>query len=165
MVSRATKHVFSRYLRKLSLLDVASCVAHLLNCFVGFKVNSSPKACHSDEIEDSEASAPAWTLLNPKCLQGQIGQEVFKRYRFRLNDEWWDQCRCIVLLREVCLKMGFQLKARNYTFEKAEIPVDRSPKSKKSNGTNGHKAEETTFYPEDILNVVPVVKEAPLKVI
>jgi len=60
--------------------------------------------------------------------------------------------------------MGFQLKARDYLFEKPETIAACPGKSKKTNGTNGHKVEETTFYPEDILNVVPIIKEAPLKV-
>ena len=70
-----------------------------------------------------------------------------------------------MLLREVCMKMGFQLKARDYLFEKAETMANCPGKTKKAtNGTNGQKVDETTFYPEDILNVVPVVKDAPLKV-
>ena len=140
-------------------------VAHLLNCLVGFKVNSSPQAHRSDDDEFSGVKVPEWTCLDAKSMQAQIDREVFRRYRYHLEDDWWNQCKCIVLTREVCLKMGFQLKARDYIFEKPEIScsyVLGNPR--KTNGTNGHKVEETTFYPEDILNVVPIVKEAPLKV-
>jgi protein TIF31 len=164
MVSRAAKHVFSRYLRKLPLLDVPSCVAHLLNCFVGFRFNPCPQAHLATEDEFSSSSAPEWTRLYSNSIKEQVNREVFKRYRYRLDGEWWNQARCIVLLREVCLKMGFQIKARDYTFEKVEIVTTCPAKTKKTNGTNGHKVDETTFYPDDVLNVVPIVKDAPLKV-
>ena len=167
MVSRAAKHVFSRYLRRLPLLDVPSIVAHLLNCLVGFKLNASPSAHHPIDDEFSTIE-PEWMGLDPKTMQAEIVREVFKRYRYQLEEDWWNQCKCIVLLREVCLKMGFQMKAREYNFEKREAAVvNNSAKSKKTNGTNGtngHKIEDTTFYPDDILNVVPVVKDGPLKV-
>src|SRR5436190_7631157 len=163
MVSRAAKHVFSRYLRRLPLLDVPNVVTHLLNCLLGFKVNKSPQARLSIDDEYSSTGVPEWAHLDTKGLQSQISREVLIRYRFQLGENWWNQCKCIVLLREVCLKMGLQLKARDYIFEKAET-VNCPGKTKKANGTNGHKAEEVTFYPEDILNIVPVVKEAPLKV-
>lgn len=72
----------------------------------------------------------------------------------------------MMLLREICLKMGFQLKARDYTFEKSAVQTNGTTKSKKAvNGANGHKPAEVTFYPEDLLNVVPIVKDAPLKVL
>jgi protein TIF31 len=93
-------------------------------------------------------------------MREQIVGEVYKRFRFRLDDEWWNQCRSIMLLREVSLKMGFQLRAREYIFEQK----DCTTKVKKTNGSNGVKVEEATFYPEDILNVVPIVKDAPFKV-
>jgi protein TIF31 len=164
-VSRAAKHVFSRYLRKLPLLDIPGSVSHLLNCLVGFKVNPSPQARLSDEDEFS-ISSPEWSKLDGKCMKELITKEVFNRFRYQLQDDWWNTCKHIVLLREVCLKMGFQMKARDYIFEKPKVVVNGNGKPKKSNnGTNGHKAEETTFYPEDVLNVVPIVKDAPLKVL
>lgn len=164
MVSRAVKHVFSRYLRRLPLLDVPDVVAHLLNCLVGFKVNSSPQARRSAADEFSGVKVPEWTRLDVNSMQAEIGREVFRRYRYHLENNWWNQCKCIVLTREVCLKMGFQLKARDYVFEKQEAIATCPGKSKKLNGTNGHKVEDTSFYPQDILNVVPIVKDAPLKV-
>lgn len=166
MVSRAAKHVFSRYLRKLPLLDVPSCVAHLLNCLIGYKYNTLP-AVHlpSDDEFYMRSSQPQFIDLSVPRMKQEVVEEIYKRFRYRLDPQWWEQCRSIVLLREVCLKMGFQLKARDYLFEKTETFANCSGKTKKStNGTNGHKVDETTFYPEDILNVVPVVKDAPLKV-
>jgi len=167
MVSRAAKHVFSRYLRKLPLLDVPNCVAHLLNCLVGFNFNPTPAAQLSEDDEFSSTPAAPWTKLDVASLRQELTKEVYKRYRFTLSESWWNECKSIALLREVCLKMGFQIKARDYSFEKVEKQeiVNGNGKSKKAaNGVNGHKAEETTFYPEDILNVVPVVKDAPLRV-
>jgi len=144
-------------------MDVPAVVAHLLNCLVGFRVNTSPQA-HQSEDDEFSIIEPEWTRLDTKSMQTQIVCEVFKRYRYQLKEDWWTQCKGIVLLREVCLKMGFQLKARDYIFEKGEVVAKCPGKTKKTNGTNGHKVEETTFYPEDILNVVPIVKDGPLKV-
>lgn len=163
MVSRAAKHVFSKYLRRLPLLDVPRVVAHLLNCLIGFKVNTSPPA-HRPVDDEFSTEEPEWTRLDTKSMQTQIACEMFRRYRYRLEEDWWNRCRCIVLLREVCLKMGFQMKARDYIFEKVETLANGPGKTKKTNGTNGHKVEETTFYPDDIMNVVPIVKDGPLKV-
>jgi protein TIF31 len=164
MVSRAAKHIFSRYLRKLSLLDVQACVSHLLNCFIGYKVNAHPHVPRSDDDDFRPGPAPDWARLDVHSLQKQISEEVFKRYRYRLPSEWWNQCKPVVLLREVSLKMGFQLKAREYIFKKPEPVTNGVGKSRKANGTNGHNYEEVTFHPEDILNIVPVIKEAPFKV-
>lgn len=140
-----------------------SCVAHLLNCLVGFKLNPCPHAQLSEDDFSSDASQPEWAQLNSSQMQEQITKEVYRRFRFRLQDDWWNQCKSTMLLREICLKMGFQLKARDYTFEKSL--TNGTSKSKKANGVNGHKPSEVTFYPEDLLNVVPIVKDAPLKVL
>jgi protein TIF31 len=158
MVSRAAKHLFSRYLRKLPLLEVPACVAHLLNCLLGYKFNPSPLP--QFPVDDTNSPPSEWTQLNCVVMREQMTREIFKRFRFRLDDEWWNQCRSIMLLREVSLKMGFQLRAREYVFEKG----DYSMKSKRASLSNGAKMEETIFYPDDILNVVPIVKDAPFKV-
>ena len=166
MVSRAAKHVFSRYLRKLPLLDVPSCVAHFLNCLIGYKFNPMPGVhLSSDDEFYLRSSQPQFVDLSVPRMRQEIGREIYKRFRYRLDPQWWDECRSIMLLREVCLKMGFQVKARDYLFEKTETIANCPGKTKKStNGTNGHNVLETTFYPEDILNVIPIVKDAPLKV-
>jgi protein TIF31 len=165
MVSRGAKHVFSVYLRRIPLLEVPACISHLLNCLVGYKLNPCPHPQTCDDEDISQAPTPAWAKFNSKRLQNGIANEIYVRYRFDLLDDWWNECKPFVLLREICLKMGFQLKAREYKFEKSD-PVTNDSKPKKSaNGANGQgQEEETTFYPEDILNVVPVIKEAPLKV-
>jgi protein TIF31 len=165
MVSRAAKHVFSRYLRKLPLLDVPGCVAHLLNCLVGFKLNPCPQAQTQENEYSSASPEPEWAQLSASQMQEHISKEVLRRYRFKLQDDWWNQFNPTMLLREICLKLGFQLKAREYTFEKPAVLTNGTTKSKKTvNGVNGHKSAEVTFYPEDLLNVVPIVKDAPLKV-
>src|SRR5579859_2183590 len=165
MVSRAAKHVFSRFLRKLPLLEVPACVAHMLNCLLGFGLNTHPQPHTGEDEEFSSGHVADWASLDAEQMRELITREVFKRYRYRLQDEWWSEMRFYVLLREVCLKLGFQLMARDYQFQKTEPLTICTAKAKKAvNGTNGHKEEETTFYPEDILNVVPVIKEAPVKV-
>jgi protein TIF31 len=138
-------------------------VAHLLNCLVGFKLNASPSA-HRPIDDEFSTVEEEWMSLDPKTMQAEIIREVFRRYRYQLEEDWCNWCKCIVLLREVCLKMGFQIKAREYVFEKREAVIINTAKTKKTNGTNGHKIDDTTFYPDDILNVVPVVKDGPLKV-
>jgi protein TIF31 len=133
---------------------------------VGYKLNPCPEAQLSEDEYSTASSEPGWAQLNGDKMQQAVAKEVFKRFRFQLGDDWWTQCKPLMLLREVCLKMGFQLKAREYTFEKSVVVSNGVSKPKKAvNGVNGHKPAEMTFYSDDILNVVPIVKDAPLKVL
>lgn len=183
MISRAFKHVSAVYLRGLPTTFAPSCVAHLLNCLLGTKVNSAPKAEIDTQLrslyKDSDFS---FETVTPESLRSTIEQEIYKRYRFQLEGEWVDALRPVQLLREICLKLGLQVEAKDYIFDKAtqsdsegaatngasqpNKQVNGEPKkNKKKKAREGSPATKTqaaavTFQADDIIDVVPVVKHS-----
>src|SRR5690606_28507967 len=126
----------------------------------------------------------AYESLTPETLQQQIKKDVLRRFRYELPEDWVKQIKHIRLLREISLKLGFQLVAREYNFA-TPAPVENksdsesgdkqptangAPKSSKKKKTKAtppvvveKAAPSTTFTPADILNVVPIVKDASTK--
>ena len=127
-------------------------------------------------------------IQNPDQLQTEIEDQVSLRYRFDLSQDWLHNVRHLPMLREVSLKLGLQLGAREYQFDSGKstltngvtempggtltsLPNGHSNTSSKKkrkqidrNSPNGstHALSTTfqTFHPNDILNVVPVIKDA-----
>ena len=187
MVARAFKHVANRYLRHLPAIFAGACISHLLNCLLGVELNSNPRP-EVDEIlralyPDGDFS---FEQINPSKLQTKIEKQVKLRYRYALEDGWRSSLRPLSLLREICLRLGLQLTAREYPFSKdLQLYVDSSParSSSDTHSSNGAQPEEgskkkkkkaadqmqangttskasTTFTAEDVLNIATVVKDA-----
>ncbi|KIW15301.1 hypothetical protein PV08_05346 [Exophiala spinifera] len=188
MVARAAKHIINGYLRHLPAVFAAPCISHLLNCLLGAEMNSNPRP----EIEeDLRALYPegdfSFEQMNPVKLQAEVEKQVKMRYRHDLEAGWQSSIQPLPLLREVSLKLGLQLVAREYSFSKTvHLSLDASParsssdtrsndgatqetaskKKKKTKGgepvqTNGAASKpNTTFIPDDILNIAPVVKDS-----
>lgn len=186
MVTRAFKHIANHYLRHLPAIFAGACISHLLNCLLGVEVNSNPRA----EIdEDLRALYPegdfSFEQINPSKLAEEIKRQVKLRYRHTLEDGWQTSVRPLSLLREISLRLGLQLTAREYSFSKGmQLCLDSSPvrsssdthsnngaseeggKKKKKKGAETAQANgvapkaATTFSPEDILNIAPIVKDA-----
>lgn len=187
MVSRAFKHVAGRYLRYLPITLTASCLAHLLNCLLGTGFNPKPKI----EIDDSLAGLyPDADLsfrdVSPESLRKEIEEQIFRRYRYTIEEGWVDHIKQLQLLREVSLKLGLQLEMKEYQFTaQTNGPVETATatcSASKESGANGQSnsskkkkkvldgspasiasgstASPVTFSPDNILNVVPVIKEA-----
>ena len=186
MISRAFKHIASKYLKRLPIPMTGSCIAHLLNCLLGTSLNPSPKA----EVDESMASLYHDSQLDfqdvmPTSLKEEIEYQVLLRYRYTLEDDWISSIKHLQLLREISLELGLQLEAKDYCFSMplASKPVvtqsingtakegstnDHGPSSKKKKAQDGSPASFTsatnspavTFSPDNLLNVVPVVKEA-----
>lgn len=186
MIARAFKHVANRYLKNIPAVFSASCLAHLLNCLLGAGYNKAPKA-HFDEDLSSYYSDADWsfTTIDPQILRAQIEEQVQLRYRFELEEKWFVGLKYIQLLREICLKLGVQLTAKDYQFStQAEVHTNglapppngvlhamngASSKKKKKNGDHNLASQSTeslslkpnvTFDPDDIVNIIPVVKDA-----
>lgn len=192
MISRGFKRVAIKYLRYLPACFAQSCISHLLNCFLGSELNTKPvvevdeslKAMYPDDKFDFER-------LTPESLKAELTKQVLIRYRYELENEWVQSGKQMQMLREVCLKLGFQLEAKEYAFTKDAAPTMKTLEAKSSSDSlsvpqiNGvHQSAEnkkkkkkhadhspnraaasptvppTTFHPDDVLNVVPVVKEA-----
>lgn len=187
MVARAFKHILNGYLRHLPAVFASTCISHLLNCLLGVEVNPNPRA----EIdEDLRAFYPegdfSFERVNPTKLRAEIERQVKIRYRHELNGEWQTSIHPLPLLREICLKVGIQLAAREYAFSKSsQLCLESSParsasdthsnndatqeegsKKKKKKGSDLAQGNDTaskpntTFTPDDILNIAPIVKDA-----
>jgi len=185
MIARSFKHVVSKYLKYLPLPLTSSCISHLLNCLLGSELNPKPVADIDESLkalyDDADLS---FEKVTPESLRQAIETETARRYRFKLEENWHTQVKHLQLLREVCLKLGLQLQAKTFAFtadaevtpEKAdaEKPAvngqaasegNKKKKNKKArDGSPASVASSTvaphTFTPDDIINVVPVIKDS-----
>lgn len=182
MIARAFKHVLNGYLRHLPSIFAPNAIAHLLNCLLGSNLNASPEA-ESDENESFYPDGDfSFKKVTPGGLFEQIQQQVRTRFRFDLPEQWQTSMKSLQLLREICIKNGIQLAAKEFVFTR-ETSTENSATN--GNGVNGTPTEEskkkknkkararsesppedtrtkpqTTFVPDDILNVTPIVKDA-----
>lgn len=135
MISRAFKHLANRYLRKSPGFCGETCISHLLNCLLGFKLNAKPTA---DIDEDTRMYEPngdfSFALLTPESLHAEIEEEVRLRFRHTLSLDWVDAIQHLQVLREICLKLGLQLVAQDYRFE----PTSDIPQEHSTTLTNGN---------------------------
>ncbi|RKP27935.1 clustered mitochondria-domain-containing protein, partial [Syncephalis pseudoplumigaleata] len=147
MVVRSAKHILRRLLQTATARWEADCIAHFLNCLLGRDVNRTPQPRYRGE------HPPAYVALTPASLDEQIGKEVALRFRYKLANPTHtieQEIRKLPVLRDICLRVGIQIEARDYAFKA------RQAASAKQQCT-------TTFTPADIMNILPVVKETPLK--
>lgn len=181
MVSRAFKHIAAKHLRNTPGPLVSSCVSHLLNCLLGAEFNPTPVA---DIDADMKALYPEADLsfdsVTPELIRSQIVSEVLQRFHYSLADDWHKTLKPLQLLREIALKLGLQVQAKDYAFVKKPVVAEKEPqpassgpangeggkKKKKSKNTESSSPSSTpaiaahTFCPDDITNIVPVVKHS-----
>ncbi|TVY21942.1 Clustered mitochondria protein-like [Lachnellula arida] len=187
MVSRAFKHVASKYLRYLPIPLTAACTSHLLNCLLGTGLNAKPKAEVDASITALYPEADlAFEKVTPESLRAEIESQIARRYQYTIDPSWAANIQPMQLLREVSLKLGLQLEMKDYRFTSQTPVAEPSPATNgsalKEIGTNSqstsskkkkkardgspssvasaHSAPPQTFSPDDIHNVVPVIKEA-----
>ncbi|KAJ6166822.1 hypothetical protein N7470_002269 [Penicillium chermesinum] len=183
MIARAFKHIANRYLRNVPAPFAAPCAAHLLNCLLGTDVNAAPRP----EIDEAlRAVYPegdfSFEQVTPASLQAEIEKQVTIRYRFSLEKGWVGSLRHLQLLRDIAIKLGLQLGAREFAFAKADVkepaPVPNGTngtsqedhKKKKGNKKGGDNKSPSpapvaskppvSITADDILNIVPLVKDA-----
>lgn len=184
MISRGFKHVAGKTLRHLSPVFAQACIAHMLNCLLGADANAKPTP------ESDEALKPlypeedfAFEKVTPEGLKSDIVKQIYIRYRYDMKDSWIQEGKQLQLLREVCVKLGFQLEAKEYAFTKDSpaLETKASSDSLKASATNGQSTggkkkkrsgdqspsraatqapPKQTFHPDNILNIIPTVKEA-----
>ncbi|KAL2426078.1 Clustered mitochondria protein-like protein [Exophiala dermatitidis] len=187
MVARAFKHILNGYLRHLPAVFAGACISHLLNCLLGVEQNFNPRPEIDEELRALYPEGDfSFEKVNPTKLQEEVEKQVKIRYRHELKPNWLASIRPLPFLREICLKLGLQLAAREYTFSKGvHLSLDSSParSSSDTHSTNGAQPEEgskkkkkkggeqvqassavakssTTFTADDILNIAPLVKDA-----
>lgn len=190
MVSRAFKHVAGNYLRYLPIPLTSACIAHLLNCLLGTDLNPAPKPNVDEAMAALYPEADLkFKEITPENLKQEIEAQVLRRFRYSLDSTWTAAIKHMQLLREVALKLGIQLEMKSYHFTKqsqseanaapvttnGEAPKDAASSGKSTNGKKKKKnaregspasiasvnaSSPVTFNPDDILNTVPVIKEA-----
>ncbi len=170
-------------------------MAHLLNCLLGTGFNQNPQV----EVDQSLAglytkASRSFEAVTPTIMAAEIEHQVSIRFNYRLQDSWRSSLKHLQILREIAVKLGLQLEARDYSFSGIPDAKGYDPETL-TNGTsnpssvNGHvvsngkrkkkavehsspvsavstssSTSQVTFYPNDIVNIVPVVKEASPRV-
>lgn len=182
VVSRAFKHVAGKYLRYLPMPLTSACIAHLLNCLLGSAFNSKPVAEIDESLKSLYPEADlAFAAVTPESLFKEIEVQSIRRFKVTLDANWHSEIKHLQLLREVSLKLGLQLQAKNFQFT-AEPTVtpekvngqpngdgEKSKKKKKKardgspSSTASSAAVQATFTVDDIVNIVPVIKDSAPK--
>ncbi|KAI1908318.1 Intracellular distribution of mitochondria [Ophidiomyces ophidiicola] len=181
MIARAFKHIINRYLRHLPTPFATSCIAHLLNCLLGTEINSKPRPEMDEDLRKIYTSGDfSFEQVTPTSLREDIEKQIQIRYRCTLDADWASSLRHLQLLRDICLKLGFQVGAKAFAFDRSQVksqehsPVSNGSRSAEEGGKKKKKkggdqasprsaqspAPAVTFVPDDILNIVPVVKDA-----
>jgi protein TIF31 len=196
MIARAFKHLANHYLKDLPTAFATACHAHLLNCLLGTGVNGSPTVELDEDLRFFYKDANyTFTEVNPKSLQAEIESQVQLRYRYVLEADWVSSIKHVQMLREIALKLGLQLTAKDYHFAPEPAPENDqsasaangdavhsalnghvanggSHKKKRKNGgrsspssSNGSVVldSQVTFTADDIVNLVPIIKDASPK--
>jgi len=183
MITRASKHILNALLRNLPQPLAPYAISHFLNCLLGTAYNADPKPEKDQELWELYHDADfSFEKITPDALQGVIEKEVFRRFRYTLPEGWTIEIKHRQLLREIALKLGLQFRIRNYQFqpltEEERVAAAASAPIPATNGTTGGRKKKgkaatpaaateaapavsaTTFAADDILNVVPLVKDA-----
>ncbi|KAJ1966760.1 Intracellular distribution of mitochondria, partial [Dimargaris verticillata] len=149
MVVRAVKHITRKLLSPLTVQETPACLSHVLNCLLGYAYNPAPQPAESASSPSEATDTPAYKALTPESLRAQIQALVGSRFRYHLPSAALDfsPAQCVAYLRDVCLAVGIQIAARDYTFT-----------SPSSNTTDTK--ELTTFTPQDIVCLLPRIKDA-----
>ncbi|GAV26572.1 hypothetical protein PMKS-000026 [Pichia membranifaciens] len=124
-----------------------------------------------------------------KSITASISQEVHIRYRFDLPENWIDLIMVDQLMRSIAIKFGIQWKERAYAFTKEALDLQvenlrNAPNSIAATSSQTSKYDDkhsrkkgrksspkvevptevsitsTTFVPEDIVCIAPVVKDS-----
>ncbi|KAF2107444.1 clustered mitochondria-domain-containing protein [Lophiotrema nucula] len=188
MIARGFKHFANSKLRNLPTPFAGACVAHLLNCLLGGDLNAKPVAETDSSLLPMYPEGDfSFEQLTPESLKAEVEAQVALRYRYKLGQSWVQPEKRVQLLREVSLKLGLQLEMKAYAFTKQETNSGATSESNATPLTNGHASTSSkkkknkntssparaaspaanlpqqTFHADDVLNVVPVVKEASPK--
>ena len=168
MVARSFKHEANCMLKDLPAVFAGACISHLLNCFLGTELNKTP-AAHLDSDLQSLYPDTQWTFAEttPESLMSAVMGQVHRRFRFDIEPDWFVGMNRLAILREIALKMGIQLSAKDYQFKPspkangqttdiqnegalaAPIPITNGHHT---NGQSGKKKKKSNLDPESRSN-------------
>ncbi|KAJ6195367.1 clustered mitochondria-domain-containing protein [Bipolaris maydis] len=187
MIARGFKHFANSKLRNVPAPFAAPAAAHLLNCLLGAEVSAKPVPESDASLKSMYTEADfSFEQLTPEALKKEVVAQVALRFRYDLGESWVESGKELQMLREVSLKLGLQLESKQYAFTKeafaASAPAEKpaapptngqattSSKKKKNKNTPPARAAsptvalpQQTFHADDILNIVPIIKEASPK--
>ncbi|CAI6333795.1 unnamed protein product [Periconia digitata] len=188
MITRGFKHLANSKLRNLSAPFATPCLAHLLNCLLGSELNPKPVAESDAELKSLYPECDfSFEKLTPEDVRREVQAQVALRYRYNLGDSWIEPGKQLQLLREVALKLGLQLANKEYAFTPKSLANGSAPEASSAptpavNGTSSSSKKKKnnknasppraaspavktvqTFHVDDIINIVPVIKEASPK--
>jgi protein TIF31 len=152
----------------------------LLNCLLGSELNPKPVAESDSSLKSLYPESDfSFEELSPESVKKEVQAQVTLRYRYDLGDSWFASNRHLQMLREVSLKLGLQLENKEYAFTKQSTTNGTAPESNSGPATNGASKKKKnkspsrtesptqgtlqTFHTDDVINIVPVVKEASPK--
>ncbi|RMZ69884.1 eukaryotic translation initiation factor 3 subunit clu1 [Pyrenophora seminiperda CCB06] len=187
MIARGFKHFANSKLRNVSAPFAAPAAAHLLNCLLGAEVNAKPVAECDNSLKSMYPEDDfSFEKLTPEILKKEVLDQIALRFRFDLGESWIESGKEFQMLREVSLKLGLQLESKKYAFTKEALassaPAEK-PAAPQTNGTSTSSSKKKknkttppvraasptvaltpqTFHADDVLNIVPVIKEASPK--
>jgi protein TIF31 len=187
MIARGFKHFANSKLRNVPAPFAAAAAAHLLNCLLGAEVSAKPVAESDNSLKAMYPEADfSFEKLTPETLKKEVIAQVTLRYRYDLGESWIESGKQLQMLREVSLKLGLQLESKQYAFTKEVFDSLTAAEKPAAPQTNGHSTSSSkkkknkttppartasptvsllaqTFHADDILNIVPVIKEASPK--
>ncbi|KAI8971247.1 clustered mitochondria-domain-containing protein [Pilobolus umbonatus] len=184
MIVRVCKRLLRNLLSQCSLEESSLCISHFLNCLLGESFNPKPSPVLPADTNRNDFE---WSRLTPAILKSTIEEQVLLRFRYKLENNAIENLKFIPTLREICIRTGIQINARDYRInaytteelavfaaEDAAIQANADRKKKESSQHNRgkkskkHNADDikrptrrmTTFIPEDIFNIMPTIKQA-----
>lgn len=183
MIVRVSKRLLRKYLVDCAVEETSLCISHFLNCLLGVSFNAKPTPVLPEGANRNDFE---WSQLTPTSLKNLLTQQVLLRFRYQLGENDIEELKFIPTLRELCIRTGIQMNARDYRTEayteaerashasedathqaaldrkKQEQSHSRGKKSKKvqQDVTKRPSRRNTTFIPEDIFNLMPTVKQA-----
>ncbi|KAJ2804987.1 Intracellular distribution of mitochondria, partial [Coemansia furcata] len=176
MVARATKHILRRLFRLTPSHLHAEVFALVANCLVGSRYCASP----AQHLTPAAKAVSELAAMTPETLAAEVRAEVALRFRYALAEDFIETLpgHELMLLREVCVKIGAQLALRHYYFEqpteasvhatvaaamdpsvKQTKPVKRQIKEK----VDAVLARPLTVFADDVMNFVALTKVATHK--
>ncbi|KAF1816475.1 hypothetical protein P152DRAFT_470493 [Eremomyces bilateralis CBS 781.70] len=174
MVTRAFKHVAAKKMRNLPAVFGPACMAHLLNCLLGAEVNAQPVPEANAEVKKMFSDADfSFEATTPESLLTELEQEIEMRFKYNWSGPIIAKTP-FSQLREIALTLGLQLEAKEYIFRREGMSKEVCEPSSASTGGKKKKKNQDntaascivpakvvqTFHAENVLNFVPVVKEA-----
>ncbi len=146
MICRGFKHVANRQLRGVPHPFAPACISHLLNCLLGSDLNPTPEPSIDSPVKalypDSDFGFEAAT---PGSIRAEVAVEVKIRYRYDIENALQPLSKHQQILRSVALKLGLQLRAKDYSFTKGTASKE-TPGS--GSGSEGNSSASENPHPK-----------------